>query len=114
MTLACAEDNPVPEEMLESAVFAYAHMRDGRQRLRPPYSDRDGYPGLCLGVSSIVIPAKSLSDLSSKDDISRLIHVSDLMKKEYARQKAYPSLVAIAPEQTELIIGPFKNNAKIP
>jgi len=114
LTLACAEDNPVPEEMLESAVFAYPHMRDGRQQLRPPYSDRGGYPGFCLGVSSILIAAKALSDLPSKDDINRLIYVSGLMKKEYERQKTYPSLIAIAPEQTEVMIDPFKNNAKIP
>ncbi|CCM06259.1 uncharacterized protein FIBRA_08509 [Fibroporia radiculosa] len=110
VTLVCAEDNPVPEDKRETAVFAYSQMMDTRPRLRQPYNERDQYPGFCLGVSPLLIPASVVYDPAVNDTKGRLLRVAHATKDEYLRQKAYKSLLAISPASTEVMINAFRQN----
>jgi len=48
----------------------------------------------------------SVSDKGEKD---RILYVAEIVKDEYAKQKAYPSFLAVGCQEVELILAPMKN-----
>ncbi|EJC99631.1 uncharacterized protein FOMMEDRAFT_93379 [Fomitiporia mediterranea MF3/22] len=98
-------DNP-PAPGSPNVVFYYG-LVDSRQRLAKEYRGASGYPGYCLGMSSIQVPV-NLVDKYSGDVTNNLKAVimdfAQFVKKEYKRQAAFPSLLAIENQQVEMML----------
>lgn len=98
-------DNP-PAPGSPNVVFYYG-LVDSRQRLAKEYRGAVNYPGYCLGMSSIQIPV-NIVDKYSGDINNNLKSVifdfAQAVKKEYKRQAAFPSLLAIENQQVELML----------
>jgi hypothetical protein len=109
LALVLTHDNPVTNATPSDASMVFYGLANARERLTPPYSERDGYPGYCVAVTPIVLPLSKLS--GAKDDRERLVVGAELLKHEYAAQKAYPSALAIGAQEAELMITSAKSGA---
>ncbi|KAF8501357.1 hypothetical protein JB92DRAFT_3084380 [Gautieria morchelliformis] len=114
LTLVAACDNPPQESTPADAAIVYYGLVDARMRLAAPYNTRDGYPGFCLATSPIQVPLRLCpssppSSLSTKEIQSYLIKVASVLKDEYLKQKAYPSLLAINREQAEMMLASLQD-----
>ncbi|PFH50118.1 hypothetical protein AMATHDRAFT_48178 [Amanita thiersii Skay4041] len=95
-------DNPPPKDT--DAVIFYYGLVDGRQRLAKEYRSPLGYPGYCLGMSSIQIPVSLYNKLPHDDKKTMVLEYAKVVQKEYKRQTEFPSLLAIEPQQVDLML----------
>lgn len=92
---------PVPGS--DGLIFLFG-LADGRQRLEKKYRDVLAYPGYCLGVSSLHMPVSIFYNHPPEDKKSIIIDFAKTVKKEYAKQAAYPALLAIQPQEGDLML----------
>jgi hypothetical protein len=114
LTLVAAFDNPAQESTPADAAFVYYGLVDTRSRLAAPYNSRDAYPGYCLGMSVIQVPlglCPTCTSLSANETRDSLIKVANVVKGQYLRQKAYPSLLAIDGQQVEMMLAGPRSGA---
>lgn len=104
LTLVAAFDNPAQAGTPADAAFVYYGLVDARARLAAPYNARDAYPGYCLGMSVIQVPLSLCPTAAAPDTRDALIKVAHIVKEQYLRQKAYPSLLAVDGQQVELML----------
>ena len=78
---------------------------DGRDYLRAPYSGRHQYPGYCLGVSPISVPLSLVVQNARLGEREQVLALAEVLKGEYQKQRGYRDLVAIAPQQVEMLLG---------
>ncbi|KAL1744445.1 hypothetical protein HDZ31DRAFT_38699 [Schizophyllum fasciatum] len=83
-------DNPPAPDSNSNLIFW--GMVGGRKRLRPPYNAPGAYPGICITMSDLVIPAA----LPPGEPRAQVLHLAHAVRREYARQAALPGLVAAA------------------
>jgi hypothetical protein len=76
-----------------------------RDRLRDPYNKRHGYTGCCINATALPV---RVADVRNVDEDARLYVIADILKHEYARQKAYPALLGVAMGQASMIIAAEK------
>ncbi|KAF9478578.1 hypothetical protein BDN70DRAFT_808554 [Pholiota conissans] len=95
-------DNP-PAPDSDGLIFFFGLM-DGRQRLDAPYRTSTGYPGYCLGVSALQIPVSTFHRHPPSDKKALIIDFAKEVKREYAKQAAYPALVAVQVQEGELML----------
>ncbi|CAA7262172.1 unnamed protein product [Cyclocybe aegerita] len=95
-------DNPPPPNT-DALVFYYG-LVDGRPRLDKKYRGSLDYPGYCLGMSGLHIPASIFHQHPIEDKKALVLDFAKAVKKEYAKQAAYTSLVAIEPQQGDLMM----------
>lgn len=100
-------DNP-PVPNSPNKVFYYG-LVDSRNRLLKEYRGPDGYPGYCLGMSSIQIPVsiadKYIAGGSLNADIkAAVLDFARAVRQEYIQQAALPALLAIENQQVELML----------
>lgn len=85
----------------------YYGLVDSRNRLAKQYRGAMDYPGYCLGMSGIQIPV-SLIDKYASDVNGNLkpaiLDFAQAVKKEYKKQAAYPSLLAIENQQVDMML----------
>ena len=101
--LVCANDNPPSEDTPKDAVLMNYGIVNARARLRPPYNEQDGYPGYCLGMSPIVVLLSFIAENAQKSAKDQLIAIANNIKDSYRRQREYPALLAVEPEQGDLM-----------
>ncbi|KAF8636088.1 hypothetical protein AX17_003793 [Amanita inopinata Kibby_2008] len=94
-------DNPIPPE--SNSVILYYGLVDARKRLAKEYRGALGYPGYCLGMSAIQVPVLLYHKVPSDDKKALVLEFAKAMQKEYKRQADYPSLLAIEPQQCDLM-----------
>jgi hypothetical protein len=109
VALVCAYDNPPTVETAKDATFVFYGLVDCRGRLAVPYSSKEGYPGYCLGMSAIQIPVSVAETKGGHKE--KLLAAAEFLKQEYAKQKAYPSLLAIEPQQVDLMLADVRSGA---
>ncbi|KAF8515738.1 hypothetical protein JB92DRAFT_3142760 [Gautieria morchelliformis] len=116
LTLVAAFDNPAQESTPADAAFVYYGLVDTRSRLVAPYNSRDAYPGYCLGMSVIQVPLRLCPSSSISKDETRgyLVKVANIVKDQYLKQKAYPSLLAIDGQQVEMMLAGPRSGAPPP
>ncbi|KDR74010.1 hypothetical protein GALMADRAFT_1335924 [Galerina marginata CBS 339.88] len=95
-------DNPPPPDT--SALVFYYGLVDGRQHLRKDYRDPLAYPAYCLGMSGLHIDASLFNKFPKEDKKGLVLAYAKEVKREYMKQAAYPSLVAIEPQQADLML----------
>ncbi|KAF4611797.1 hypothetical protein D9613_003717 [Agrocybe pediades] len=98
-------DNPLPADT--DALVYYFGLVDARQRLGKDYRTSPlDYPGYCLGVSSLHIPAKLFHQYDAEKQKKELVFAfAKEVRREYVKQAAFPALLAIEPQQGELMMG---------
>jgi hypothetical protein len=116
VTLVAAFDNPPNESTPADAAFVYFGLVDARKRLAAPYNTRHGYPGFSLAMSPVQVPLRlcpssPASSLSTKEIQDYLIKVAGVIKDEYMKQKAYPSLLAVNPQQGDMMLTSLRDPA---
>jgi len=115
LNLVVAIDNPPTSETPANAAFVYTGVVNNRSdRLRKPYSERDGYPGYCLGTSALCFSVDMLRDKTNYYDKMLLLGMAELVKQEYTKQKDYPALLATQGQVLELILSPLFAGAPPP
>ncbi|TFK50405.1 hypothetical protein OE88DRAFT_1712963 [Heliocybe sulcata] len=112
--LVCASDNPPNESTPDDASFVFYGLVDSRARLAAPWSSREGYPGYCLGMSAIVVPVKLVQSSAAEGEKAQLLKLADAVKQEYAKQKSYPSLLAIEAQEVEMMLAGLRSGAPPP
>ncbi|KAL1715947.1 hypothetical protein EV715DRAFT_265615 [Schizophyllum commune] len=90
LCLLVLRDNPPSPDAHSNLIFW--GMVGGRKRLRPPYNAPGAYPGICITMSDLVIPA-ALPPGSTREQV---LHLAHAVRREYERQAALPGLVAAA------------------
>jgi len=97
-------DNP-PAKNTDALIY-YFGLVDGRQRLRKDYRATPlEYPGYCLGVSSLHIPAKNFHKYDAQKQKKELVFdFAKEVRREYIKQSKLPALLAIEPQQGELMM----------
>ncbi|KAF8153966.1 hypothetical protein B0H34DRAFT_799882 [Crassisporium funariophilum] len=95
-------DNPPPPNS-DALVFYYG-LVDGRPRLSKEYRGALDYPGYCLGMSSLWIPVSLFQAHSIDDRKTLVIEFAKAVRKEYLKQAAFPSLVAIQPQLGDFML----------
>jgi hypothetical protein len=78
---------------------------DTRRRLAAPYNERSRYPGHCLSSSVIDVP---LTQVDASSAATQLISTAKVIKQEYARQRAYPALLAVIAEMGDMLVAGMK------
>ncbi|KAJ7711004.1 hypothetical protein B0H16DRAFT_1820332 [Mycena metata] len=91
LMMVCVFDNPPTADTPTDAALVSMSLVNPRYRLQSAYSGRDGYPELALCGSAI------------------LTEIAHAIKAEYLKQKAFPSLLAITQQQTEMMLPALKN-----
>lgn len=97
LCLLTINDNP-PSPESDSLIFLNYGVVNARQRLEERYRDVQAYPAYCLGITSLHIPASIFHDHPADDTRGILYDFAKAVKKEYAKQAEYPSLLAIQPQ----------------
>ncbi|KAJ7749616.1 hypothetical protein B0H16DRAFT_1691762 [Mycena metata] len=105
LMMVCVFDNPPTADTPADAALVSMNLVNPRYRLQSAYSGRDGYPGLALCGSAIVAPLTILRT-PNKSEKEQLTEIAHAIKVEYLKQKAFPSLLAITQQQTEMIGAP--------
>ncbi|KAJ3520564.1 hypothetical protein NM688_g9144 [Phlebia brevispora] len=105
MFLMTSEDNPPDADTPKDAVVMNYGLVNARNHLRAPYNQKDAYPGYCLGASAIWVDVSLIAENAHKSKKEQLITIAKHLKKQYQTQKEYPSLLAIEPEQMDLMVG---------
>ncbi|KAJ3533454.1 hypothetical protein NM688_g7280 [Phlebia brevispora] len=105
MFLMCADDNPPDADTPKDAVIMNYGLVNARHRLRAPYNEKDAYPGYCLGASPIWVDVSLIAENAHRSKKEQLFLVANHLKKQYQKQKEYPSLLSINPEQMDLVVG---------
>lgn len=100
--LSALHDNP---DVKDDASFFLFGLVDCRNRLAAPYNEPLGYPGYCLGISGIAVP---LSKVKGDDVRTQLLSIAEVIKAEYAAQKALPALLGAAAQEVELFLASVK------
>lgn len=95
-------DNP-PAPDSNGLIFFFGLM-DGRQRLDEEYRTPTGYPGYCLGVSALQIPVSIYHQHPADDKKGLILEFAKTVKKEYIKQASYPALVAVQPQEGDLML----------
>ena len=90
LCLLVLRDNPPAPNSHSNLIFW--GMVGGRKRLRPPYNTPGAYPGICITMSDLVIPAV----LPAGSTREQVLHLAHAVRREYERQAALPGLVAAA------------------
>ncbi|KAJ7726947.1 hypothetical protein B0H16DRAFT_1735443 [Mycena metata] len=108
LMMVCVFDNPPTANTPTDTTVVSLHVVNARYRLQPAYSGRDGFPGFAICTSPITV-ALSTFQTPNKSEKDQLIEVAHVIKAEYLKQKTYPSLLAIAQQQTEMLLPGFKN-----
>ncbi|KAJ7028095.1 hypothetical protein C8F04DRAFT_69542 [Mycena alexandri] len=103
LMMVCVLDNPPTADTPNDAAVVSLSLVNPRSRLQPAYSGRDGYSGLSLCGSAIAVPL-SILRTPNKSEKDQLIEMAHAVKVEYLKQKAYPSLLAITQQQTEMML----------
>ncbi|KZV87145.1 hypothetical protein EXIGLDRAFT_724036 [Exidia glandulosa HHB12029] len=96
--LSALHDNP---DVKDDASFFVFGLADCRGRLAPPYNEPLGYPGYCLGISGVAVP---LSQVKGEDRKAQLRSIAEVIKVEYAAQKAHPALLGVVAQEVELFL----------
>ncbi|GBE89886.1 hypothetical protein SCP_1702120 [Sparassis crispa] len=104
ISLVCALDNPPNTSTSPDARFAYYGLADSRTRLAALYSEKLGYPGYALGVSVIQIPVSAAVATAGESNEQVLLRLASIVKDEYTKQRAYPSLLGVVCQQVDLMI----------
>ncbi|EIM79595.1 uncharacterized protein STEHIDRAFT_143167 [Stereum hirsutum FP-91666 SS1] len=106
VAIVCAHDNPPSSSTPEDATFVFYGLVDSRDRLNSEYSGKgsSAYTGYCLGMSAIQLPVSVVSSSASEGEKAQLLKAAEVIKQEYARQKAYPALLAIEAQQVEMML----------
>lgn len=55
-------------------------------------------------MSAIQLPVSVVSSSASEGEKAQLLKAAEVIKQEYARQKAYPALLAIEAQQVEMML----------
>ncbi|GBE83323.1 hypothetical protein SCP_0503710 [Sparassis crispa] len=108
VTLVCALDNPPSASTPPDATFVYYGLVDGRARLAEPYSGKLGYPGYALGMTAIQVPVSAAVPAAGEGERDVLLRLSGIVKDEYAKQRAYESLMAIVCQEVDIMLGGMK------
>ncbi|KAJ7748629.1 hypothetical protein B0H16DRAFT_1319703, partial [Mycena metata] len=108
LMMVCVFDNPPTADTPADAALVSMSLVNPRYRLQSAYSGRDGYSGLALCGSAIVAPLSILRTLN-KSEKEQLTEIAHAIKAEYLKQKAFPSLLAITQQQTEMMLPALKN-----
>ncbi|KAF8970535.1 hypothetical protein BDZ97DRAFT_1694250 [Flammula alnicola] len=95
-------DNP-PAPNSDGLIFLFG-LVDARQRLDKHHGEAQGYPGYCLGVSALHIPVSIFQEHPADDQKGLIIEFAKVVKKEYLKQAAYPALLAIQPQEGDLML----------
>lgn len=106
LVTVAALDNPPTDSSPSDAAIVNWGLVDGRNRLKEPWSSTEGYTGYCLGVSVIQYPLSLFPKTppsTDKEMKELLLNVGAVAQVEYAKQKAYPSLLAIGWEQCDML-----------
>ncbi|KAL6304751.1 hypothetical protein BKA93DRAFT_261703 [Sparassis latifolia] len=114
VTLVCALDNPPIASTSADATFVFYGLVDGRARLAAPYSGKLGYPGYALGMTAIQVPVSAAVPAASENNRDVLLRLSGIVKDEYAKQRAYESLMAIACQEIDLMMSGMKASGAPP
>ena len=101
-------DNP-PQKNSPNLVFLYG-LVDSRNRLLKEYRGAEGYPGYCLGMSSIQVPVAIADKYAASGGVesnkkSAIFDFAKAVKEEYKRQAAFPALLAVENQQVEMMVG---------
>lgn len=106
IALVCFHDNPPSSSTPEDATFVFYGLVDCRDRLNSEYSGKgsSAYTGYCLGMSAIQLPVSVISSSALEGEKAQLLKAAEVIKQEYARQKAYPALLAIEAQQVEMML----------
>ncbi|KZT60758.1 hypothetical protein CALCODRAFT_515143 [Calocera cornea HHB12733] len=115
LNLVVAIDNPPTNETAADAAFVYYGIVNSRpDRLRAPYSGREGYPGNCLGLSALSFPLDTLRGRVDFFDRSLLLAMTEQVKEAYEVQKQYPALLAVQSHVFDIMLSPFFAGAPLP
>ncbi|KAF8581965.1 hypothetical protein K439DRAFT_1653936 [Ramaria rubella] len=107
ISIVAALDNPRTSGTSEDKAFVFYGLVDARKRLTVPYSARDGYPGYCIAMSAIQVPlhlCPSDPFSSAKELRESMLRIAPVLKTQYLKQKAYPSLLAMSTQQVEMML----------
>ncbi|KII94585.1 hypothetical protein PLICRDRAFT_33387 [Plicaturopsis crispa FD-325 SS-3] len=98
-------DDPPSDSTAPDAALVTHPPRDARDRLREPYSRPGQYPGTALGLSPIAVPVSVITAALRAGDsgVALLSAVAAEVNKEYAKQKGYPALLGIMPQQVDIM-----------
>jgi hypothetical protein len=102
--LSTLQDNP---DHKEDAMMVSLGIINTRSRLAAPYNERNCYPGHCISASAIAVPVAQV-DLTSAE--TQLLTTAAMVKREYARQQAYPALLGAMAQFTDIMLGAFMAN----
>jgi hypothetical protein len=89
-----------PDAATEHTFLVGNGAANARSRLRAPFNERNAYAGCCLG--STALPVR-LADFQHLREDEHLVAVAHILKREYAKQKAYPALLGVTAQQIDLI-----------
>ncbi|KAH7925398.1 hypothetical protein BV22DRAFT_1034076 [Leucogyrophana mollusca] len=103
LVFAVSPQVSTPECSTSDPLFVFTHLANARFRLSPELSATVGFTGYCLTFTAIAIPFSAVPTTAGPQECApEWIHeVATLIGVEYARQKAYPSLLAVAAHMVE-------------
>lgn len=98
-------ENPKLKTMPPDAAYVFYGLINSRDRLRSPHNGREAFTGWGLGITCLQIPVSFVAFAVVAGERGQLKAVSEAVKAEYARQKKFPSLLAVEERMTEAILG---------
>jgi hypothetical protein len=81
----------------------YYGVVNARYRLIEKYQGKE-FLGNCLGMSPIIVPTSVFKGVENFD-VNVLKNSAELVKEQYAKQKAFPSLLAVMTQEAEMMLG---------
>ncbi|TDL17774.1 hypothetical protein BD410DRAFT_536108 [Rickenella mellea] len=96
-------DNPPADDPNSQAVVFIHGIVDCRHRLEKAYRRTDGYPGLCLGTSPIVVPVSILTSMHSSSMAEKVLALASVAREQYKAQAALPALLGVSAEIMEML-----------
>ncbi|TDL16435.1 hypothetical protein BD410DRAFT_888762 [Rickenella mellea] len=96
-------DNPPADGPNSQAVVFVHGIVDCRQRLEKAYRHIDGYAGVCIGTSPIVVPVSIITSMQYSSMAEKVLAVASVVREQYRAQAALPALLGVSAEIMEMI-----------
>jgi TRAP-type mannitol/chloroaromatic compound transport system permease large subunit len=97
-------DNP---SVAEDALLVCMGSINVRDRLRAPFNARFAFPGCCLAGTPVIVPVSVAQGLEGQ---AQLDAVANVIKQEYARQKAHAALLSSSAQLIDILLAVAKTN----
>ncbi|TDL17776.1 hypothetical protein BD410DRAFT_882674 [Rickenella mellea] len=96
-------NNPPADGPNSQAVVFVHGIVDCRQCLEKAYRHIDGYPGLCVGTSLIVVPVSTATSMQSSSAAEKVLALASVVREQYTAQATLPALLGVSAEIIEMM-----------